>query len=104
MQKCKAFKTPLATSSRLSVHDGEPLTNEESTEYRSLVGGLQYVTLTRSDISYVVNKVYQFLHAPTQLHMAAVKRILRYLQGNLKIGLKFHKQSSLKPSAFLDAD
>jgi hypothetical protein len=36
--------------------------------------------------------------------MAAVKQILRCLQGNLKIGLKFHKQSSLKPCAFSDAD
>jgi hypothetical protein len=65
MQKCKAIKTPLATSSRLSVHDGELLTSEESTEYHSLVGGLQYLTLTRLDISYAMNKVCQFLHAPT---------------------------------------
>jgi hypothetical protein len=36
--------------------------------------------------------------------MAAVKRILRYLQDTLSVGLKFHCSSSLKPSAFLDVD
>jgi len=62
------------------------------------------LTLTQPDISFVLNKVCQFLHAPTTIHWAAVKRILRYLKHTLEIGLKICKSSSLLVSAFLDAD
>jgi hypothetical protein len=40
------------------------------------VGGLQYLTLTHPDVPFIVDKACQSLHAPTDLHMAAVKRIL----------------------------
>jgi hypothetical protein len=104
MHKCKTVKTPLSTAEKLLVGARTALTDEEATRYRSIVGGLQYLTLTRPDVSFAVNKVCQFLHAPTDLHMAAVKRILHYLHGTLNIGLKFHSASSLKPSVFYDAD
>jgi hypothetical protein len=51
-----------------------------------------------------VNKVCQFLHAPTDKHWAAVKRILRYLKACTKIDLKIVKNNSLLVSAFSDAD
>jgi histone deacetylase 1/2 len=60
--------------------------------------------LTRPDISFAVNKVCQFLHAPTTSHWAAVKRILRYLKQSTKFGLKIGKSPSLLVSAFSDAD
>jgi hypothetical protein len=104
MHNCKSVKTPLATSEKLSAGVGIPLNEEESSKYRSLVGGLQYWTLTCPNISFVVNKVCRFLHAPTQVHMVAVKRILRYLQDTMSVGLKFHCSSSLKPSAFSDGN
>jgi hypothetical protein len=52
----------------------------------------------------MVNRVCQFLQSPTDLHMAAVKRILRYIQGTLDVWLQFHRSSSLAPKAFSDAD
>jgi hypothetical protein len=76
MQKCKPSSTPLYTSEKLSVREGEPLSQEEATKYRSAVGALQYVTLTRPDVAFSVNKVCQFLHTPTSAHLTAVKRIL----------------------------
>jgi hypothetical protein len=80
------------------------LNDEEATRYMSIVGGLQYLTLTRPTISFAVNKVCQFLHVPTDVHLAAVKWILQYVQGTLATGLQFHSASSLKPNAFSDAD
>jgi hypothetical protein len=62
----------------------------QQTIYRSVVGALQYLTLTRSDIAFPVNKVCQFLHAPTTLHWAMVKRILRYVKQSVKLGLRIH--------------
>lgn len=62
------------------------------------------MTLTRPDISFSINKVCQFLHAPTTTHWAAVKRILRYVKHTINLGLKFSKGSSLLVSGFSDAD
>ena len=57
MKDCKVSPTPLSSSEQLSAYEGEPLKEEESTKYRSVVGALQYLTLTRPDISFDVNKV-----------------------------------------------
>lgn len=104
MTNCKPSPTPLSASEKLSKYEGELLSSEDSTRYRSIVGALQYLTLTRPDIAYSVNKVCQFLHSPTTLHWSAVKRILRYLQYTIDIGLKIHSSSSRLVSAFSDAD
>ena len=104
MKDCKPMTTPLSSSEKLSLHEGSLLGSSDATNYRSVVGALQYLTLTRPDISYSVNKVCQFLHAPTTSHWAAVKRILRYLKLTAKVGLQICKSSSLLVSAFSDAD
>jgi hypothetical protein len=70
----------------------------------SVVGALQYLTLTRPDLSFVVNKVCQFLHAPTTVHWMATRRILRYLRGSLKLSLTFRPDKSTLVSAFFDVD
>ena len=57
MKDCKPSPTPLSSSEQLSAYQGEPLNEEGSTKYRGAVGALQYLTWTRPDISFVVNKV-----------------------------------------------
>jgi hypothetical protein len=61
---------------KLSAYIGEPLGPIDATNHQSIVGGLQYLTLTRPDISFSVNKICQFLHAPTTLHLMDAKRVL----------------------------
>lgn len=104
MKHCKPVSTPLSASDKLSAHMGEDLKPEEATCYRSIVGALQYLTLTRPDISYSVNKVCQYLHKPTTQHWTAVKHILRYLSNTPSVGLRIQKSSSDLVSAFSDAD
>lgn len=104
MNKSKAIDTPLYVSEKLSVNDGSPLGLEAALNYRSVVGALQYLTLTRPDLSYAVNQVCQYLHAPSIVHRSAVKRILRYVQGTISLGLCFKKSSYMVVSAFSDAD
>jgi histone deacetylase 1/2 len=95
----------MVASETLSANDGTPLSAEESTRYRSIVGGLQYLTMTRPDLSFAVNKVCQYLHAPRCAHWSAVKRILRYVKGTLSHGLLLRPSSTLPLlSAFSDAD
>ena len=73
MGDCKSVNTPLSSSEKLSLFEGTPLGPSDATRYRSVIGALQYLTLTRPDIAFVVNKVCQFLHAPTTTHWEAVK-------------------------------
>jgi histone deacetylase 1/2 len=104
MTDCKPDPTPLSTTDPLSLVVGDPLGTEDNTKYRSIVGGMQYLTLTRPDLVFSVNKVCQFLHAPTTAHWAAVKRIMRYVKDTISIGITFQPSSSTLLSAFSDAD
>jgi histone deacetylase 1/2 len=104
MLKCSPATTPMSSSERLCSVDGDALSSEEATQYRSIVGGLQYLTVTRPDLSFVVNKVCQYLSEPRTPHWAAVKRILRYVRFTVDIGLQFRSASSTLLSAFSDAD
>jgi hypothetical protein len=95
MVKCKPVSTPLAANEKLSLSDGTMLSNEDATTYRSVVVALQYLTLTRTNISFAVNKVCQYLHSPTTQHWSTVKQILRYLCGTLGYGLYLRRSPSL---------
>jgi hypothetical protein len=64
MLQCQPVLTPMTVTNRLTSTDGELLSSEDATMYRNIVGGLQYILHTRPDLSFVVNKVCQFLHAP----------------------------------------
>ena len=52
MQHCKSVSTPLSVSEKLSIQDGDSLEPDDGTRYRSIVGALQYLTLTQPDISF----------------------------------------------------
>lgn len=71
--------------------------------YRMLVGSLQYLTHTRPEISYPVNVVCQYMHAPTHANSSSVKQILRYVKGTIYQGLHF-VQSSSQLHAFADGN
>jgi hypothetical protein len=104
MADCKGVVTPLAVNDKLSVHTGTPLGPVDETQYRRIVGALQYLTLTRPDIAFAVNKVCQYLYSPTMDHWVAVKWIRRYLKHSIKIGLKICKSNSRLVSGFSNAD
>ncbi|KAF2320905.1 hypothetical protein GH714_031751 [Hevea brasiliensis] len=101
MVDCQPMPTPL-----VQRHDAvtDPTPVADPTFFRGLVGSLQYLTLTRPDLSYSVNYISQFMHSPTLSHLKYVRRILRYLKGTIHFGLFFKKDTSLVLSAFSDAD
>jgi histone deacetylase 1/2 len=90
IKNCTSSPTHLSYAEELSLDDGTPLGPDDISQYRSIVGALQYLTLTRSDISFSVNKMCQYLQAPTSSHWATAKRILRYVQGT-QVSFKFAK-------------
>ena len=77
--------TPIDSKSKLSATDGPPVA--DPSEYRSIVGALQYLTLTRPDLAYAFQQVCLFMHDPREPHLAVVKRIFRYVKGTVAAGL-----------------
>ena len=61
MENCKHVSTPMSVQDKLSVQIGTTLSADDAFAYRSTVCGLQYLTLTRPDLSFAMNKVCQFL-------------------------------------------
>jgi hypothetical protein len=104
MSSCNDVPTPMLHTEKLFLKSGDLLSSEDTTRYHNIVGALQYLSLTWPDISFSVNRVCQFLSAPTTAHWAAVKRILRYLHSTLDMGLCITKTGSSLLSAFSDAD
>ncbi|XP_010273170.1 PREDICTED: uncharacterized protein LOC104608783 [Nelumbo nucifera] len=65
MDVAKPSSTPMESSLKLSKSYGISLSASDSFLYRSIVGALKYLTFTKPDIAFVVNKVCQFLHSPS---------------------------------------
>jgi hypothetical protein len=102
MLEAKPVHSPMASSTHLSAFEGDLFS--DPTLFRSTVGALQYLCITRPDISFCVNKLSQFMHKPTDTHWQAVKRLLRYLKQTVQFGLHFNQSSSAAIQAFSDAD
>jgi len=102
MLLAKPISTPLFASTILSRSEGSTIT--DPTLYRSTVGSLQYLSLTRPDIAYAVNKVSQFMQDPRESHWSAVKRILRYLKSTISYYFCIYKNSSKQLTAYSDSD
>jgi len=92
MVDCKPMSTSLEAKTKTTTND---ILLQDPHVFRGLVGALQYLTLTRPDISYSVNFISQFMHAPTIIHFKMVHRILRYIKGTIDTGLNFTSHSTL---------
>ncbi|KAM1803984.1 hypothetical protein ACFX12_029903 [Malus domestica] len=101
MQDAKSCATPYLPYHRLSKTDGSPYHSPK--HYRIIVGALQCLTFTRPDIAFAVNQCCQFMHNPLDIHVVAMKRILRYLSGTLDYGIHF-TPGKLQLQAYSDAD
>ncbi|GJR55459.1 ribonuclease H-like domain-containing protein [Tanacetum coccineum] len=101
MVNCNPSRTPIDTDSKLGPN-GVPV--QDHTLYRSLAGGLQYLTSTRPDLSYAVQQVCLYMHDPRELHFAALKRIPRYVQGTLELGLHLYAFATTSLVGYTDVD
>ncbi|CAN1266026.1 Retrovirus-related Pol polyprotein from transposon TNT 1-94 [Linum perenne] len=98
----KPISCPSDANSRLSISSGDPLI--DPSPYRRLVGRLIYLCTTRPDIAFTVNYLSQFMSKPTDLHMKAALRVVRYIKTDPGFGLFFSSTSSMQLHAFSDSD
>lgn len=79
MEDSKSMGTPIVTGHKLSKNENFADVNQ--TQYKSMIGKLQYVIQSKPNIALAIGIVSRFLASPKVNHMMAVKRILRYLKG-----------------------
>ncbi|PKU84943.1 Retrovirus-related Pol polyprotein from transposon TNT 1-94 [Dendrobium catenatum] len=101
MLNCKPVSTPSQIKNNSTNQASLAFANPSL--YRQLAGSLQYLTLTRPDISFAVNKVCQHMQNPTNLHFESLKRLLRYIHGTLHVGLPL-SGGDLTLRSYADAD
>ncbi|RVX06405.1 Retrovirus-related Pol polyprotein from transposon TNT 1-94 [Vitis vinifera] len=102
LQGATSVDTPMELNVKLCKEEGDLLVDPSL--YRKLVGSLVYLTITRPDISFAVQQVSQFLQTPRHLHLATVRRIIRYVQGTSTRGLFFPAGNSTRLAAYSDAN
>ncbi|KAM1224199.1 hypothetical protein ACFX2G_044088 [Malus domestica] len=102
MDKCNIVNTPVATGLKLSKEGEGEFVN--STLYKSLVGSLRYLTITRPDIVYGVGLMSRYMETPRESHWLAAKRILRYIRGTLNYGLFYNFGEDEKLFGYSDSD
>jgi hypothetical protein len=95
-------KLPMDQNLRLSKDKGDILS--DPTYNKKLVGKLLYLTITRPNISYSVQILSQFMDCPTNLHLTAAFKILKYLNGASEQGLFFLSINTLDLIAYCDSD
>jgi len=101
---CNTSLIPMEPRLKLSKKSTAPAVDQ--TAYRSIVGSLRYLVNTRPDLAYSVGYVSRFMEEPTTEHLAAVKRILRYVAGTLDYGCRYtrKKQKEAELIGFSDSD
>ena len=87
---------------KLIPGQGEPL--RDPRRYRRLMGRLNYLTITRPDISFPVSVVSQFLQSPCDSHWDAVIRILHYIKGTSGQGVLYENKGHTQIVGYCDAD
>lgn len=98
---CKPATTLMEVNVKLSQEDREDFS--DPILYRRLIGKLLYLTITRLNLSYAVNKLSRFLSKPRLPHFQTARRILQYVKGTPGQGLFFPSSSSVQSRAFAEA-
>lgn len=100
---CRPSSIPMDPGVKLFYDPKVPLI-DDPTVYRRLVGRLMYLTITRPDITYSVNKLCQFASTPQAVHLQAAYKVLHYLKGTIGLGLFYSATSDLVLKSYTDAD
>ncbi|GKA73570.1 retrovirus-related pol polyprotein from transposon TNT 1-94 [Tanacetum coccineum] len=102
LETCDPIGTPMEIKEKLDLDKNGTLV--DVTKYRSMIGALMYLTSSRPDIVHATCLCAQNQAKPTEKHLKEVKRIFRYLQGTVNMGLWYTKDSGFELIGFLDAN
>ncbi|GKE97406.1 retrovirus-related pol polyprotein from transposon TNT 1-94, partial [Tanacetum coccineum] len=94
--------TPMIENKKLDEDlQGKPV---DATLYRGIIGSLMYLISNRPDLNHDVYLCARYQAKPTEKHLQAMKRIFRYLNGTIDIGLWYSKDTDMSLTAYADVD
>lgn len=102
MPGAKNVQTPLSTSASLSITNGSNFSN--ASEYQKVDSSLQYLSLSRLNIAFTVNKLSQFMHKAIETHWEVTKHLLHYLKDTINDGVFLRKKFPLLLCTFFDVN
>jgi hypothetical protein len=102
MKNAKPIKTPMGTNGNLNLDTGGKSVDQKV--YRSMIGSLLYLCASRPDTMLSICMCARFQTNPKEVHLRAVKRIMRYLVYTPKFGLWYPKGSTFDLIGYSDAD
>ena len=102
MKDAKPIKTPMGTNGHLDLDTWGKSVDQKV--YRSMVGSLLYFCASRPDIMLSLCMCARFQANPKEVHLRAVKRIMRYLVYTHKFGIRYPKGSTFDLIGYSDAD
>jgi hypothetical protein len=102
MKDAKPIKTPMGTNGHLDLDTRGKSVDQKV--YQSMIGSLLYLCASQPDIMLSVYICARFQADPKEVHLRAVKRIMRYLVYTPKFGLWYPKGSTFDLIVYSDAD
>lgn len=102
MGECNSVKNPIVPGSKLTREVGGK--KVDATQFKQLIGSLMYLTATRPDLMYSVCLISRYMADPTEEHLLAAKRVLRYLKGTLELGVFYGRKGAIELFAYTDSD
>ena len=110
MNDCNPISTPMDAKLAYKL---APNPNKATIEtikwFQGLIGSLLYLMLgTRLDIAFAVIKLARYASNPSEIHIIALKRILRYLKGSIYYNITYYNNINNNEykyiSGYTDAD
>ncbi|GJT05096.1 retrovirus-related pol polyprotein from transposon TNT 1-94 [Tanacetum coccineum] len=98
--KSDPVDTPMVERSKLDEDLSGILVDQ--TRYRQMIGSLMYLTASRPDLVFDVCMCARYQSKPTKKHLEAVKRVFRYLQGTINMGLWYPKDTAIALTTYVD--
>jgi hypothetical protein len=102
MAELKLVSTLMSMATALDPNENGDVVDQR--EYRSMIGSLLYLTVTRPDIQFIVCLCARFQASPRNLHWTTIRWIFRYLKYTLEFGIWYSVSSLLDLVGFSDAN
>ncbi|GJU38928.1 retrovirus-related pol polyprotein from transposon TNT 1-94 [Tanacetum coccineum] len=98
----KQMESKFVYKCKLSKDDGKRLVNP--TQFRSIVGSLLYLTISRRDLAFADSLLSKFMGELSSSHLGAAKKVLRYVKGSLDLRIMFERNKVVKHEGCADSD
>ncbi|GAU23520.1 hypothetical protein TSUD_39990 [Trifolium subterraneum] len=102
METCNSVGSPIVPGNKLTKDENGKLV--DATKYKQMVGCLMYLLATRPDLAYSACLIARYMDKPTEIHLAAAKKILRYLKGSISLGVLYKRGMNQELVGWTDSD